>query len=368
MRVIISGGGSGGHVFPAIAIADKLKERIPEAELLFVGAEGKMEMEKIPKAGYKIVGLPIRGLQRKLTLKNLAFPFRLIRSLWKARKVIKNFKPDVVIGVGGYASGPLMRIGTSVAAKKKGVKSLIQEQNSYPGITNKLLAKRVDKICVAYPQMDRFFPKEKIVLTGNPVREEILKPDESRKEGRNHFGLDPDKKTVLLFGGSLGARTLNEAMDKSVDQIRQRDDVQWIWQAGKLYIDKYKNSATALLPNVKIMAFIDNMGLAYKASDMAMTRAGALSIAELTLVGQATILIPSPNVAEDHQTKNAQSLVDGGAAVLLRDSEAKEKMVSEALALIDDENRLSQLRAGAEKMSKKGATEKIVEQIIKMCK
>ncbi len=362
MRVIISGGGSGGHIFPAIAIADEIKKNKPEAEILFVGASGKMEMEKVPKAGYPIEGLPIRGLQRKLTLKNLTFPFRLIISLWKARSILKRFNPDVVVGVGGYASGPVLKMASAL-----GIKSLVQEQNSYPGITNKLLAKGANKICVAYPKMERFFPKEKIILAGNQVRESILNKTDSLESSKKHFGLTDSKQTILLVGGSLGARTLNIAMRDAFDLIEKRKDVQWIWQAGKLYIEEYENCETAKLPNVKIMAFIDRMDLAYKAADLALTRAGALSISEIALVGQSSILIPSPNVAEDHQTKNANSLVENNAAILVKDKKAKTELINTALTLIDDKVKLSDLSKNILKMAKPNASKQIVKEIIELC-
>jgi len=368
MKVIISGGGSGGHIFPAIAIADKIKERFPAAEILFVGAEGKMEMEKIPKAGYTIVGLPIRGLQRKLTLENLAFPFRLIVSLWKAQRLIRSFKPDLVVGVGGYASGPMMRVATSSRSKRKGVKTLLQEQNSYPGMTNKLLARRVDRICVAYPGMEKFFPQEKMQLTGNPVRSNMDNVELSVLEAREHFDLKPEKKTILVFGGSLGARTLNSAMERGTSSIEEEKEVQWIWQAGKLYVDQYKNCKTALLPNVKFVKFIDRMDVAYKASDIAVSRAGALSISELALVGQATILIPSPNVAEDHQTKNAISLEDKEAALLVKDEDAEEKMIITALYTVNNEESLKNLQDNIRNFRKPDAANHIVDEIIKLCK
>ena len=368
MKAIISGGGSGGHIFPAIAIADKIKEKFPNADILFVGAEGKMEMEKIPKAGYTIVGLPIRGLQRKLTLKNLAFPFRLLLSLWRARGLMQKFKPDLVVGVGGYASGPMMRVATSARSKRRGVKTLLQEQNSYPGMTNKLLASRVDRICVAYPGMEKFFPHDKIQLTGNPVRSNMDNVVVSVDEARGHFDLESDKKTILVFGGSLGARTLNNAMKKGVERIREMPDVQWIWQAGKLYVDQYINCETALLPNVKFVEFIDRMDIAYKAADVAVSRAGALSISELALVGQATILIPSPNVAEDHQTKNATSLVDKEAALLVKDKDAEEKMIKTALHIVQDEKGLKKLQDNIRNFRKPDAADHIVDEIIKLCK
>ena len=362
MRAIISGGASGGHIFPAVAIADKIKARIPDAEILFVGASGKMEMEKVPKAGYSIKGLPIRGLQRKLTLKNLSFPFRLVASLAKAARIIKDYKPDVAIGVGGYASGAVLQV-----AAFKGIKTLVQEQNGYPGLTNKLLAHKVDRICVAYKGMEKYFPKDKMVLTGNPVREGMENLTDSTEEARKHFGLSPEKKTVLLFGGSLGARSLNEAMEQNTEMLASRSDIQWLWQCGKLYLEKFENTDTANLPNVHITKFIDRMDLAYKASDLAVTRAGALSISELSLVGQAAILIPSPNVAEDHQTKNAKALVESKAAVLIEDKYASDKMVLQSFELLDSPIKINTLSVNVKKLAKPMAADLIVDEIIKLC-
>jgi len=362
MKVIISGGGSGGHIFPAIAIADKIKDRVPNAEILFVGASGKMEMEKVPKAGYSIKGLPIRGLQRKLTLRNLSFPFRLVASLAKAARIIKDYKPDIAIGVGGYASGAVLRV-----AAFKGIKTLVQEQNGYPGLTNKLLASKVDKICVAYKGMEKYFPEDKIVLTGNPVREGMQNHKDSIEEARKHFGLSPEKKTVLLFGGSLGARSLNEAMEQNTEMLASRSDIQWLWQCGKLYVDKFKNTDTANLPHVQITKFIDRMDLAYKASDLAVTRAGALSISELSLVGQAAILIPSPNVVEDHQTKNAKALVESNAAILIEDKFASHEMVQQSFKLMDSPERINTLSVNVKKLAQPMAADLIVDEIIKLC-
>lgn len=362
MKVLISGGGTGGHIYPAIAIADKIVERNPEASILFVGATGKMEMEKVPKAGYKIEGLPVRGLQRKLTLRNLTFPFRLIWSLIKVRKIVKKFSPDVVVGVGGYASGPSLRVANSM-----GIATLIQEQNSYPGLTNKLLSKKVKKICVAYPDMERFFPKEKISMTGNPVRASIKVDPSLKSESKQKFDLDPSKKTILLFGGSLGARTLNDAMKGNAGRIEKRADVEWIWQMGSLYFDEYKECETAKLKNVKPMAFIDDMGKAYNSAELAITRAGALSVSELALVEKACILIPSPNVAEDHQTKNAEALVKNGAARMVKDRNAKEELVVRAFELLDNTQELKNLEEGIKSFAKPNATEEIVDEIFKLC-
>ena len=358
MKVIISGGGSGGHVFPAIAIANELKKQRPDAEILFVGAEGKIEMEKVPKAGYSIKGLWISGFHRKLTLRNLMFPFKLISSLFKAYGIIRKFKPDVVIGVGGYASGPTLQVSTM-----KGIPTLIQEQNSFPGITNRLLAKKVNRICVAYDGLERFFPKENIRLTGNPVRQDIMELSNQREEGIEYFGLDKNKKTIFLFGGSLGARTLNDAMGANKDLLEKNQNVQVLWQTGKLYIDEFQNSATAQLPNVKILPFVDRMDLAYAMADIMVTRAGALTISELCLVGKPAILIPSPNVSEDHQTMNVKALSTKDAAVLVEDKNAK-TMLEQALHMLDNEQVIKTLSENIKKLAQPRATENIVSEIL----
>ncbi len=332
LKVMITGGGTGGHVFPAIAIADAIKKLRPETEFLFVGANGKMEMERVPKAGYPIVGLNVAGFQRSMSLKNLSFPFKLLSSLWKARKIVSAFKPDVVIGTGGYASGPVMR-----SAQRANIPTLIQEQNSYAGVTNKLLGKRAEKVCVAYDHMEAFFPADRIVFTGNPVRSDILNLEGKRAEGLQYYGLDPEKRTIVVIGGSLGARTLNNAMRDNVQFFEKYDGVQVLWQCGKFYEYEYSACETAKLPNVQIRAFIDRMDLLYAAADVLISRAGALSISELCLVGKPAILVPSPNVAEDHQTKNALALVEKGAARLVRDAEAVEKMMQEALLILESE-------------------------------
>ncbi|MEO9534261.1 MAG: undecaprenyldiphospho-muramoylpentapeptide beta-N-acetylglucosaminyltransferase [Crocinitomicaceae bacterium] len=362
-KVIISGGGTGGHIFPAIAIANKIKEEYPDAEILFVGAEGKMEMEKVPKAGYEIVGLPIRGLQRKLTLKNLAVPFKLIQSLMKSKKIIKTFKPDIAIGVGGYASAAVVK----VAAKKK-VPTLLQEQNSYPGITNKILAKRAKTICVAYDHLERFFDKDKIVKTGNPVRSEVVQIEGKREAAFKHFGLDPNKKTVLIIGGSLGARTLNESLKKDVQQLIEKD-VQLIWQCGKVYLDNLKPIVDELkTDNIYLSDFVYQMDLAYAAADIIVSRAGAMSVSEVCLIGKPVILVPSPNVSEDHQTKNAMALVDENAAILVKDIEAKEKLVPAINALIDDEEKCKSLSQNIIKLGIADAPDRILKEIIKIVK
>lgn len=363
MRVLISGGGTGGHIFPAIAIADELKDRIPNVQISFVGAKGRMEMKKIPKAGYPIEGLWISGLQRKLTTKNLLFPVKLLNSLYNARKIIKRFKPDVVIGVGGYASGP-----TLYMANRMGIPTLIQEQNSYPGITNKLLASRADKICVAYKGMDRFFQPSKLVYTGNPIRKSLIENNDCSTQSSLYFGLNQNKKTLLIFGGSLGARSLNEAIRDSFELIVQHPDVNIIWQVGSSYYEEFKTSKTALLDHVKVLPFIDRMDLAYQAADLAVCRAGALTISELCLVGQAAILVPSPNVSEDHQTKNAQALVDENAAIMIADKNANTTLAIEMIKTIYDDDLIARLSNQAKSLSLPLATEHIVDQILNITK
>ena len=362
MKIIISGGGTGGHVYPAIAIADAIKKIKPEVDILFVGAEGKLEMEKVPKAGYPIKGLWISGFQRKLTFRNLLFPIKLISSLFKANNIIRKFKPDIAIGVGGYASGPLLKM-----AERKNIPTVLQEQNSYPGVTNKLLAKNANKICVAYDGMDRFFNKEKIVWTGNPVRAAFFKNLNNKKEEAcRHFGFDKNKKTVFVFGGSLGAKTINQAMAANFDLLKNNQNIQVLWQVGKLYIEDFKNSDTANLATIKTEKFIDRMDLAYAMADVVIGRGGALTISELCLVGKPAILIPSPNVAEDHQTKNAMALVEKNAALMVHDSEAKEKMISTAIDLLNDENKKMELADNLKKLAKPNAAAEIANEILKI--
>lgn len=362
MKAIVSGGGTGGHIYPAIAIADQIRFVVPESDLLFIGAEGKMEMEKVPKMGYPIEGLPIRGFDRSALLKSaFTVPFKLLKSLLKARNIIKKFQPDVVVGVGGYASGP-----TLYAATQMGIPTVIQEQNSYAGVTNKLLAKRVNKICVAYEGMASFFGN-KTVLTGNPVRKDIADVAIKKMEGLHYFGLKEGKKTILAFGGSLGARTINEAFKNST-ALLEREDVQVLWQAGKLYINEFQECTTAQLSNVKIQEFIDRMDLAYAAADLIIGRAGALTISELCIVGKPSILVPSPNVAEDHQTKNAQALVEKDAAILVKDKEARSELLPTALALLENEERKVVLSRNIFQLAKPNATEEIVEVILNVIK
>jgi len=360
-HIIISGGGTGGHVFPSISIANALKEMDSSVEILFVGALGRMEMQKVPEASYEIKGLPIMGIQRKMTLKNLQVPFRLIKSLRRARRIINDFKPDVVVGVGGYASGPVLRI-----ASKKGIPTLIQEQNSYAGITNRLLAKKAIKICVAYEGMANYFPKDKIIITGNPVRKNIIPTKSKRDEAIKHFGLSPERKTILSIGGSLGAASINNSIIEHLRQF-ESNDIQLIWQCGKHYYQKANEEIEKyILPNVRLMDFITRMDLAYAAADVIISRAGAVSISELALVKKPAILIPSPNVAEDHQTKNAKSLADRNAALIIKDNEAKEKLIAEALNLIRDESKLAELKENIEQFAKPDSAKKIAEEIIEL--
>lgn len=358
-RIIISGGGTGGHVFPAIAIADAIKAIEPRADILFVGAQGKIEMEKVPKAGFPIEGLWISGFQRKLTLRNLLFPVKLIWSLLKSRQIIRRFQPQVVVGVGGYASGPLLEM-----AVRSGIPALIQEQNSFAGVTNKLLGKRVQKICVAYDGMERFFPADKIIKTGNPVRASFFDQEVDKKVAYAHFDLDPTKKTLFVFGGSLGAASINRAMAANTDRIAALEDIQVLWQVGKLYYDQYKDSPVAELPNVRLLAFVDRMNLAYAIADVVVCRAGAGTISELCQVGQAAILIPSPNVAEDHQTKNAEALVAQQAAVLIADKDASEMIIKKAQKVLETDTYIDSLRENIKKLAQPDAAQTIAKQIL----
>ncbi len=360
-RAIISGGGTGGHFFPEIAIADEITRRNPNAEILFVGAKGKMEMEKVPAAGYEIKGLHIVGFKRKFALSNFILPFKIIASLLKARKIIKRFKPEVAVGVGGFASGPTLKAATWLR-----IPSMVQEQNSFPGKTNKILSKSVQKICVAYEGLERFFPKEKIVLTGNPTRRDMVMIEGKEAEGYAFYEFDPNKKTVLIIGGSLGARTLNESVVASLELLKQAD-VQVLWQCGKLYHEKLTEDLKGTdFGHIKMVQFINRMDLAYAIADVVVSRAGAISVSELCLVKKPTILIPSPNVAEDHQTKNAMALVEKDAAVLIKDVESKEKMVGAVLHLLTDEKRCMHLSNNMKELGKPYATESIVDELEKL--
>lgn len=363
-RFIISGGGTGGHIFPAISIANAIKEHIPDAEILFVGANSRMEMEKVPAAGYKITGLPVSGLKRSLSPANIKVIIDLFRSIHMAKKIIADFKPDVAIGVGGYASAPVL-----YAATKKGIPSLIQEQNSYAGVTNKILGKRVDKICVAYDGMDEFFPADKIIKTGNPVRQQLLAAAGNKEEAYECFGFSPNKKTILVVGGSLGARTINQSILRKIDLLYKNhaDDIQVIWQTGKFYIDEIRESVKDLdIKNFFITDFVARMDLAYSIADLVISRAGASSISELSLLSKASILVPSPNVAEDHQTKNALALKNRNAAELIPDKEARDRLVQEAIRIVNNENILSEYRRNIKYFSRPDASEDIVAEIFSL--
>ncbi len=357
-RVIISGGGSGGHVFPAIAIAQALQRLAPGIEIRFVGAQGKIEMEKVPKAGFPIDGLWISGFQRKLTLRNLLFPIKLIYSLFKAMSIVSRFRPQVAIGVGGYASYP-----TLATAAWRGIPTLIQEQNSHAGVANKMLRDRVRKVCVAYEGMERYFPADKLVFTGNPVRADLREVASKREEAFAHFGFRADQPMIVLMGGSLGARTLNDAMAANTEAIRKAG-IQILWQVGKLYIEEFADCATAQLPGVKAQAFIDRMDLAYAMADVVICRAGALTISELCMLGKAAVLVPSPNVAEDHQTKNAQALVAREAAVLVKDKNASEEMIEQAMRILQEPKQKKALESNIRQLARPDAAEHIAREVL----
>ena len=362
IRIIISGGGTGGHIFPAVSIANAIKEQHPEAEILFVGAEGRMEMQRVPAAGYQIIGLPVAGFDRKHLLKNISVLIKLMKSQIKARRIIKEFKPDAAVGVGGYASGPTLKVAGSM-----GIPTLIQEQNSYAGVTNKLLAKKACKICVAYEGMERFFDKEKIILTGNPIRQNLLNQQMSREDAIRSFNLDPTKKTVLIVGGSLGARTINNCVLNGLDQIRQ-SGVQFIWQTGKFYINEAKEKVGQAenYPMLHTTDFITDMAAAYSAADLVISRAGAGSISEFCLLGKPVILVPSPNVAEDHQTKNALALVAKDAALYIKDAEASEKLLKTAIETVQQPETLKKLSTNIAKLAFKDSANTIAEEVWKL--
>ena len=363
LRIIISGGGTGGHIFPAVSIANAIKAKHPDAKILFVGALGRMEMQRVPAAGYEIKGLPIKGFDHAHKLKNFEVLYKLWKSLRMARQIIKDFKPQVAVGVGGYASG-----ATLYSCAKMGIPCLIQEQNSYAGVTNKLLAKRVEKICVAYEGMQQFFPADKIIMTGNPVRQNVLNTPLSVEEARESLGLKSDKKTILLVGGSLGARTINRSIMEHLDLVKNTD-VQFIWQTGKYYHQQIMDFMKGKeLPNLKVMDFISDMGAAYKAADLVISRAGASSISEFQLIGKPVILVPSPNVAEDHQTKNAMALVDKHAAIYVKDSEAPETLLKLALETISDDQKLASLSENVKKMGLQNSADVIADEVLKLIK
>ena len=355
-RVIISGGGTGGHIFPALSIAGEIRRRCPEAEILFVGAENRMEMERVPKAGYEIVGLPVMGFDRKRLWRNIKVLAKLYGSMRRARKIIADFKPQIAVGVGGYASGPTLK-----AAQKAGIPTLLQEQNSYAGVTNKMLAKKARAICVAYDGMERFFPAETLIMTGNPVRADLLKCTADRREAKTRLGFNPDRPLVMITGGSLGSLTVNNAVAAALNDFAERD-ISVLWQTGRFYAEKCIETAKCY-DNVKASAFIDDMALAYKAADLVVARAGASTISELQLLGMAAVLIPSPNVAEDHQRKNAMALVKNNAAVMIPDNEAVEKLGATVVELLDNPDRLREMRENISQMALPDAASKIVDKI-----
>ena len=362
LRLIVSGGGTGGHIFPAISIANAVRERWPDSEILFVGAEGRMEMERVPAAGYRIIGLPVAGFNRKNLLKNISVLFKLLKSMRAANKIIADFRPDIAVGVGGYASGPILK-----AASSKGIPTLLQEQNSYAGVTNKMLAEKATTICVAYDGMERFFPKEKIVLTGNPCRQDLVISEENRRQGYEFFHLDPSRKTILMIGGSLGARTLNASLVAALPDIA-RSDVQVIWQCGKYYYeDMSRLDREGRLPdNVHLYDFVSRMDYAYSVADLVISRAGAGSISELCLLQKPVILVPSPNVAEDHQTKNALALVRKDAAVMISDADAPAKLFATALSLVHDDDRLKAMSINIGRLAQRDSAKRIVDEIEKI--
>lgn len=360
-RILIGGGGTGGHVFPAIAIADAMKKMHPKAEFLFVGARGRLEMEKVPEAGYAIEGLRVAGFQRRLTLKNISFFFKLASSMLMSGKIIRRFKPHVAVGVGGYASGPILK-----AAARKGIPILIQEQNSYAGVTNRLLARSARSICVAYEGMERYFPTEKIRLTGNPIREHLVSPSADKPADLKEFGLEEGKKTCLVVGGSLGARTLNKCLLAGLERL-DGEDIQIIWQCGKNYYHEIEEQVKASgMKKISLLPFISKMERAYGAADLIVSRAGAIAISELCVIGKPVILVPSPNVAEDHQRKNAEALSDRKAAVMIPDSEAGEKLVDAILGLLKDNNRQQELSDNIKKLGTSNAAERIAEELTKL--
>jgi len=365
IRIIVSGGGTGGHIFPAISIANALKAKNPESvKILFVGAEGRMEMERVPFAGYEIIGLPIRGFDRAHLLNNIKTLYMALKSMIKARQIVKSFKPHVAVGVGGYASGPLLR-----AAASLGVPTVIQEQNSYAGVTNKLLAAKAAKICVAYSGMERFFPKDKILLTGNPVRQDLLEGDHLKQKGQEFYKLDPNKKTLLIIGGSLGARTINESVMDSLDELEAAEDVQVIWQTGKYYYNQIIQRLNGRkLANIQVLEFVNKINFAYAAADLIISRAGASSISELCLLQKAVILVPSPNVAEDHQTKNALALAQKNAAVMISDLNARKELITNALELIHQPEKLKNLSENIFTLAQQHSAERIADEIFKLIK
>lgn len=372
-RIIVSGGGTGGHIFPAISIANALKALCPDADILFVGAEGRMEMQRVPDAGYRIIGLPVAGFDRKHLWKNVSVLIKLLRSQRLARRIVREFRPQVAVGVGGYASGPMLKV-----CAMAGIPTLIQEQNSYAGVTNKLLAKQAAKICVAYDGMERFFPAEKLILTGNPVRQALVDSRITREQAAEHFGLNPQKKTILILGGSLGARTLNRTMEAALRDIKGHPEVQFIWQTGRIYINEVKDAITTFtgdtmrnvrvpsLPNLYVNDFISEMPMAYGLADLVVSRAGAGSISEFCLLGKPVILVPSPNVAEDHQTKNALALVNKDAALYVKDADAATQLVDLALRTVADDDRLHSLSEHIARLALPDSADRIAKEVLKL--
>ena len=372
-RIIVSGGGTGGHIFPAISIANALKALCPDADILFVGAEGRMEMQRVPDAGYRIIGLPVAGFDRKHLWKNVSVLIKLLRSQRLARRIVKEFRPQVAVGVGGYASGPMLKV-----CAMAGIPTLIQEQNSYAGVTNKLLAKQAAKICVAYDGMERFFPAEKLILTGNPVRQALVDSRITREQAAEHFDLNPQKKTILILGGSLGARTLNRTMEAALRDIKGHPEVQFIWQTGRIYINEVKDAITTFtgdtmrnvrvpsLPNLYVNDFISEMPMAYGLADLVVSRAGAGSISEFCLLGKPVILVPSPNVAEDHQTKNALALVNKDAALYVKDADAATQLVDLAMRTVADDDRLHSLSEHIARLALPDSADRIAKEVLKL--
>ncbi len=360
-RIIISGGGTGGHIFPALSIADTIRSKHPEAKILFVGADNRMEMQRVPDAGYDIIGLPIAGFDRKNLLKNLKVLWLIFKSQRMAKKIIKEFAPQVAVGVGGYASGPTLKMAASMK-----IPTLIQEQNSYAGVTNKILSKKAKMICVAYDGMERFFPHEKIKLTGNPVRKSLLDMRANRKDAMSSMGLDENRKCILIVGGSLGARSINEGVMANIELIRENKDIQFVWQTGKLYFEEMKKRAAAAgkPDNLIITDFVSNMANALSAANLVVSRAGAGSISEFALIGKAVILVPSPNVSEDHQTKNAMALVEKDAAIYVADAKVKEELIAKAIETVNDDARIATLETNIEKLGKPNAAEDIANEVI----
>ncbi len=366
-RVIISGGGTGGHIFPAVSIANAIKGLRPDAEILFVGAEGRMEMQRVPDAGYRIIGLPIAGFDRKHLWKNFAVLVKIARSQWKARSIIKEFKPDIAVGVGGFASGPTLK-----TASMMGIPTLLQEQNSYAGVTNKLLAKKAKKICVAYEGMEKFFPSDKIIMTGNPVRQNLLANKYTKAEALQTFGFNTNKKTILVLGGSLGARTINQTLMNAIETIKTNPDIQIIWQTGKIYIDEIRKKLEEItnsqgpIPNLFVTDFIKEMDKAYTAADLVISRAGAGSISEFCLLEKPVILVPSPNVAEDHQTKNALALSTKNAAIYVKDAEAQERLIPVAFETVKDDAKLASLQQNIAKLALPDSAKVIAQEVLKI--